>query len=84
MSSPASQDTLTITAPVPQGCEHILTEQAKAFVAELGRRFGPRRSELLENRKRRMGRLIAGELPDFLSETASVRAGDWRISPVPE
>ena len=54
MSSPASQDTLTITAPVPQGCEHILTEQAKGFVAELVRRFGPRRVELLENRKRRM------------------------------
>ena len=29
-------------------------------------------------------RLIAGELPDFLPETADVRAADWRISPVPE
>ena len=84
MASPGMHNTLTITAPVPQGCEHILSDEAKSFVAELARRFGPRRVELLDRRKARTQRLLAGELPDFLPETADVRAGDWRISPVPE
>ena len=84
MASPGSNEALTITAPVPQDCEHILSAEARQFVAELGRRFGPRRAELLERRKERTQRLLAGELPDFLPETADVRAGDWRISPVPE
>jgi len=31
----------------------------------------------------RQARIDAGELPDFLPETASVREGDWQIAPVP-
>ena len=84
MASPGINEGLTITAPVPEGCEHILTDEAKAFVIELVRRFGPRRLELLERRRERTERLLAGELPDFLPETASVRAADWRVSPVPD
>ncbi|MER2565619.1 MAG: malate synthase A [Myxococcaceae bacterium] len=55
----------------------LLSSEALAFVADLERRFGERRRELLERRRAKKGF-------DFLPETASVRAGDWRISPVPE
>ncbi|HBD32041.1 MAG TPA: malate synthase A, partial [Cupriavidus sp.] len=29
-------------------------------------------------------RLDAGELPDFLPETKSIREGDWKVAPVPK
>ena len=35
-------------------------------------------------RAQRQEELDAGVLPDFLAETAEVRAGNWRIAPVPE
>ncbi len=47
------------------------------FLAQLERRFSQRRRELLGRRKNKLSY-------DFLPDTASVRAGDWRISPVPD
>jgi hypothetical protein len=32
----------------------------------------------------RTKRLDAGEMPDFLTETKSIREGDWKIAPIPE
>ncbi|MGH8300370.1 MAG: malate synthase A [Steroidobacteraceae bacterium] len=61
----------------------VLTPLALQLVASLHRRFNARRLELLEARARRQKELDAGALPDFLRETADVRAGDWRVSPVP-
>src|SRR5690606_31354044 len=46
--------------------------------------FGSRRRELLAKRAERQARLDAGERPDFLAETASVRSGDWRVAPAPK
>ena len=43
----------------------VLTEDALALLARLHRRFGPRRAELLEARRRRDEELEAGALPDF-------------------
>ncbi|MCY1702794.1 malate synthase A [Deinococcus sp. SL84] len=68
--------------PHPQA-EQVLTPQALEFLSELHRRFGARRRELLQAREDRQQRLDAGELPDFLPHTAGVRAGDWRIRPLP-
>jgi malate synthase len=62
----------------------ILTEGALAFVADLVRTFRPRVKELLAKRAERQARFDAGELPDFLAETAAVRAADWKCAPVPE
>jgi malate synthase len=62
----------------------VLTAEAVAFLTDLQREFGERRRELLARRADRRGRLTAGELPDFLPETADVRAGDWRIAPFPD
>jgi malate synthase len=62
----------------------VLTPEAVEFLTGLERRFGSRRRELLEARHARAERLRAGELPDFLPETESVRTGDWRVEPVPD
>jgi malate synthase len=61
----------------------VLTEDAVAFVVELERRFGPTRRHLLAARATRQARLDAGELPDFLTTTAGVRAGSWTVAPPP-
>ncbi|WP_034354233.1 malate synthase A [Deinococcus phoenicis] len=74
---------MTINAPVQTEYAEILTPEALAFVADLHRRFDGRRRELLAAREERQSRLDAGELPDFLPGTADIRAGDWKISPLP-
>jgi malate synthase len=72
-----------IRAPkLPVG-DSILTPAALGFVAKLHRAFEARRQELLAARASRQSRFDAGELPDFLGETAGVRAGDWKIAPQP-
>ena len=63
--------------------DEVLTPEAIEFVAELERRFGARRRELLQARVERQQRLDAGELPDFLPETREIRELDWTIDPVP-
>ncbi|MCL6517639.1 malate synthase A [Alicyclobacillus sp.] len=61
----------------------ILTPEALAFAAEIERRFGARREQLLQARKEREARLLAGEWPDFLPETKHIREGDWTVAPIP-
>jgi len=64
--------------------EEILSDEALAFVADLQRTFGGRREELLGRRADRQQRLLAGELPDFLEETRSVREdASWRVAEAP-
>ena len=76
-------DGLVVAAPVPAACELLLTPEVLGLVADLERRFGPRRRELLAARTERQARLDAGERPDFLAATADVRAGAWTVDPLP-
>src|SRR5258706_972778 len=69
--------------PDPTAGSDILTGEAIEFVADVQRRFGPRRRQLLEARSARQAQLDAGERPDFLPETAAVREGDWHVAPPP-
>jgi malate synthase len=73
-----------IRGPVEGRARDILAPDALQFVAGLQREFGATREELLRKRTERQERLDAGELPDFLPETRSVREGDWTIAPVPD
>ncbi len=64
--------------------QRVLTPDALDFVAALHREFDPRRRELLDRRAQRRQRFQAGETPDFLSETSSVRSDPaWRVAPTP-
>lgn len=74
---------ITINAPLQPDFETILTPEALAFVARLHRAFEARRAELLAARAARQARIDAGEMPDFLPETRSIREGDWRVAPMP-
>ena len=75
---------VTIEGAVLPGFETVLTREALAFVADLQRRFNPRRLELLAARVERQKRLDAGEKPDFLAETAAIREADWTVAPLPQ
>jgi malate synthase len=72
-----------VLGPLAKGYEEILSPDALAFLAELERRFGPRRHDLLARRREVDARLQAGALLDFLEETRAIRAADWQIAPVP-
>jgi malate synthase len=72
-----------ILGPRIERSAEVLTPLALQLVASLHRRFNARRLELLAARTRRQRELDTGALPDFLPETADVRAGDWRVAPVP-
>ncbi len=74
---------MQINAPMLPGFETILTLPALELVAKLHRAFEPRRQQLLAARVERTKRLDAGERPDFLPETKSIREGDWKVAPVP-
>ncbi len=74
---------LTISNPNVPGLESVLTPEAQKFVAELQRRFNPRRKELLAARAERAVAQAAGAAFDFAPETATVRSGDWKVAATP-
>jgi malate synthase len=71
------------TAAAPERGEEILTDDALAFVAELHRRFGPRRDELLARRRERRNEVARTGRLDFLADTKDVRDGDWTVAAAP-
>ena len=80
IATPTGMD---ITGNIEPGYEQILSADALALVAKLTRAFEPRRQQLLALRVEQAKRLDAGERPDFLAATAHIRAGDWKIAPIP-
>jgi malate synthase len=74
---------IEVHGPQVDRSDEILSSEALAFVADLHRRFGPRRDELLAARQERRTAIAEAGTLDFLAETANVRAGDWRVAPVP-
>ena len=79
----APNHTLEITADVSPAYAEILSQSALEFITALHRAFEPTRRELLGRRTERQARLDAGERPDFLVETASIREATWQIAPIP-
>jgi malate synthase len=67
---------------VPRAGE-ILTPDALAFVADLQRRFGERRDELLARRTGRSAAAAAAGALEFLPDTRSIRDADWTVAPAP-
>jgi len=74
---------VAVPAPVTPVFAEILTPEALAFIATLQREFGARREQLLRRRNERQAEFDAGTLPDFLPDTAAVRAAEWTIDTLP-
>jgi len=81
--SSAPPPTLDILGALPPAYAALWTAEARRFVADMNARFGPRRAALLQRRVERQKQFDAGILPDFLPETANIRAGDWQAAPIP-
>lgn len=64
-----------------QGAETVLTSVALTFLADLDERFGAPLRALMAARKTQLNVYSSGYLPDYLSETDDIRAGDWTVSP---
>ena len=80
MSLPAG---IEFHAPLADRYAPILTPEALDFLVSLQREFNLRRKELLAARIIRQQAIDAGARPDFLPETANIRAADWKIAPLP-
>jgi malate synthase len=75
---------VVVTGAMMPDFDSVLTPEALSFVARLQRTFNQRRLDLLKGRAERQAAIDAGTLPDFLPETAPIRADrSWRVAPIP-
>ncbi len=74
---------IQIVGPRSPEFDQILSDEAMNFVASLAREFSTRVEELLAMRLERQKVIDAGQKPDFLPETAEIRAADWQVTDVP-
>jgi malate synthase len=74
---------VVVTGPPVPGSERVLTDEAVAFVADLQRRFGHVRIDLLHRRHERQAELDAGGRLDFPAGTQHIRDADWTVAPAP-
>jgi malate synthase len=75
---------MKLIAPPSASTNEVLGGGALDFLAQLHRKFNKRRLELLARRREVQAKLDAGWKPDFLPETASIRAGDWQVAALPK
>ena len=75
--------TTTSSLPSQEVENQVLTPEATAFLTKLSRQFEPRRQELLARRRARQQQIDAGQMPDFLPETAHIRQKDWTVASIP-
>ncbi len=80
---PVQAEEIQITRPLSEIQSEILTEEAVRFLAKLARHFEDGRQELLRKRRARQQEIDAGRMPDFLADTASIRAANWAVAPIP-
>jgi len=74
---------IQVHASMEAGFDEILNTDALQFIAGLAREFSPQVDALLVRRQERQLRINDGELPDFLHETADIRAADWKVCDIP-
>ncbi|MFL6099607.1 MAG: malate synthase A [Actinomycetales bacterium] len=72
-----------VSGPPVDRSGEILTDGALELVARLHERFASRRDELLAARQVRREEVARTGRLELLSETAEIRAGDWRVAPAP-
>ena len=74
---------VVVTGPPVDGGDRVLTDEALAFVADLQRRFGHVRIDLLHRRHERQAAFDSGARPDFLAGTRDIREAEWTVAPAP-
>ncbi|UTA54897.1 malate synthase A [Lysobacter soli] len=77
------QARIEVIAQAP-GQADVLTPAALSFLAGLHARFEPVRQARLAARRERQAFFDAGGLPDFREDTRAIRAGEWKVAPLPK
>jgi malate synthase len=80
----ATTEQVVLKGPTEGRSIEVLTSEALAFVGRLQREFGHRRIDLLRLRDERQARLDAGESPQFLADTESIRKSEWKVATAPK
>ena len=75
---------ILISADVRPEYAQVLTPEAMKFLAKLAQTFEPVRRQRLSARVERMKEINSGRFPDFLKETAEVRATGWKVAAIPK
>jgi malate synthase len=75
---------ISFTQAVEAGHADILGGDALDFIGALANAFGSRVDDLLARRFERQKAITNGAMPDFLAETREIRAGDWKVGPIPQ
>jgi malate synthase len=83
MTATTLAEGIALHGPMPAEYPSILTPQALTFIAKLARKFEARRQDLMAQRAQRQREFDAGNLPDFLPETSSIRESEWTVGPIP-
>jgi malate synthase len=73
---------LTLTTQVV-GQAELLPAAVVGLLVSLHRAIEPERQARLAARRERQAFFDRGGLPDFRTDTAAIRAGDWRVAPLP-
>jgi len=82
-TTPPTVAGVEIRAPLGPRHDEILTAPALTFLAKLARTFEERRRDLLARRVTVQREIQDGRFPDFLTETAAVRAAEWTVAEAP-
>lgn len=83
MDQQLSASTLTFTKSFNQQDSKVLTTEAIAFLSDLAEKFSAKRDVLLKERQVRQQKIDSGMLPDFISESDSIKKADWKIQNIP-
>ena len=65
------------------GQSELLPPPVLALLVSLHRAIEPGRQQRLAARRERQAFFDQGGLPDFRTDTAAIRAGDWQVAPIP-
>lgn len=84
MDQQLSASTLTFTNSFNQQDSEVLTADAIAFLSDLAEKFSAKRESLLKERQVKQQQIDSGVLPDFISESDSIKNSDWKIQNIPE
>src|SRR5688572_6732479 len=83
MADQAGADGIVVTGPAVPGSDRVLTHDGLEFLADLQRRFGGRRLDILRRRVERQQEMDAGGRLDFLPATRDIREAAWTVAPAP-
>jgi len=75
---------MKINAEINESYSKILTTEAMLFVYDLASEFESRRQQILKTRIEKAQKYRQGALPCFLSETESIRKGNWQVASLPK